>query len=249
MLVCLNRRRSTPGVDTDLEHDGPKTPRPSIPPIFVVAIALWGACAIAYLSLREADPSYLAPGAISTLVAALLLAGGLVRAGRAPLVLLLLVGTLLGVSCASGGAWRAQSSIDSLADMRVDWTIELTEDSNPGLYGSSASARAIGVDGASYPVEVRFDDDVMLFVRCALPYTGSIDRPSRRNAALLWEKGLVGQLDVASVDVEDVAELSPIERARARAIDLFAEYAGRLSRHTASPRLRLSSDGRCRGGV
>lgn len=234
MMTCMERliarllesTQIDAGVDTDLEHDGPKTPRPSIPPIFVVAIALWGACAIAYLSLRGADPSYLAPGAISTLVAALLLAGGLVRARRAPLVLLLLVGILLGISCASGGAWRAQSSIDSLADAQVDWTIELTGDSNPGLYGSSASARAIGVDGASYPVEVRFDDGVMLLCGARFPYTGSIDRPSERNAALLWEKGLVGQLDVASVDVEDVAELSPIERARARAIDLFAEYAG-----------------------
>ena len=59
MMTCMERliarllesTQIDAGVDTDLEHDGPKTPRPSIPPVFVVAIALWGACAIASMAL------------------------------------------------------------------------------------------------------------------------------------------------------------------------------------------------------
>lgn len=207
-------------------EDDPGPRRPSIPPVFVVMGSLWASCAVGFLAFRHVDPRTLLVMSATTLFGSLCLAARLVLEKRASPAAVVLIGVLLGLLCASSGAWRMQFSTDMLDGAAHDWTVVLAEDIGPGLHGSSGAARVIGVDGVSFPVEVRFDESVDLLCGTRFACEGVVEHPDERSEAYLWGKGLIGRLDVGRLPDGAVAPSSLVESLRAQAIGLFEKHGG-----------------------
>ena len=136
-------------------EDDPGPRRPSIPPVFVVMGSLLGIMRGRVPRVPACRSEDVARDVGDDAFGSLCLAARLVLEKRASPAAVVLIGVLLGLLCASSGAWRMQFSTDMLDGAAHDWTVVLAEDIGPGLHGSSGAARVIGVDGVSFPVEVR----------------------------------------------------------------------------------------------
>lgn len=182
-----------------MESAGSPAPvRPSVPPVLLCGLALWGMCAVLYAVpmswAYEAALLAFAAGALGAAVAAM----GLWRRG-ARTAWCLLLGCALGACCAAGGAaqLREQAERAQLAGFQ-SYRFELLEDARAGSYGSNALARTWLPDGSACTVLLRFSENIDARYGDAVVANVSLSAPAASQEERCWQSGAAAVADVSA---------------------------------------------------
>lgn len=215
------------------QYRGRPPQRPSIPPIFVIAVAFWATVLCASSALAPGAPCSSAPDPALAAVAVVL--GGLsiavvLRAWRtrATGALMLVVGILLGASLACAHEVSVRLDERALAAERPgSHAFTAVADASPSEYGASVTARMECAAGGAVRVRVLMDDEG---VRCGERFAAAvvIDEADRDVAARLRAQGIVGTVSAyAPVErLEREGVLGALVKLRARAVALFDGFEG-----------------------
>lgn len=201
-------------------------PRPHLPPLLLVGLALWAGVALVYPHLREAGRETCAVVALAGATIGLGLAGACVRRRRVPVGAMLPIG-LAAALVASGIAGMRVASAESLIGREADWECTLTTDARSSPYGATAQARAQSDYGA---VAVRLNlpaEGCSLMQGERIMVSAPLAAPAAGSAEYFWNAGLGGSLTLRSMLAErGRADVPLLLGLRRRAVELLGAFAG-----------------------
>lgn len=207
--------------------------RPSLPPLFYMAVAVWTALLCTSFAIAPRAP--LASASDATLaVAAVALALGVLAVALAGWRARANVLSLLAIGVLAGSALSCASELDLRYDERALGeegaglhAFTALADASPSDYGASVTARMELAAGGSVRVRVLVDEDG---VRCGERFAAPVTvKPSGAEvAARLRAQGIVGTVSAYAPLERHEREglMAALVELRARAIALFDGYAG-----------------------
>lgn len=207
--------------------------RPSLPPLFYMAAAVWTALLCTSFAIAPGAPLASASDATLAVAAVALAFGALAVAlagwrARANVLSLLAIGVLVGsaLSCASELDLRHDERALGEEDAGLHAFTALA-DASPSDYGASVTARMELAAGGSVRVRVLVDEDgVRCGERFAAPAT--VKPSGAEVAARLRAQGIVGTVSAYAPLERHEREglMGALVELRARAIALFDGYTG-----------------------
>ncbi|WP_206214555.1 DNA internalization-related competence protein ComEC/Rec2 [Adlercreutzia sp. ZJ242] len=198
-----------------------------MPPLLVVALALWAACAGAYTLLGSLPKP--AAGAFGVAGAALSAACGVLLARRRRAAIwCVLLGLCLGACCAGCGAYAVRAASEPLVGNARTWTFTLAEDARSGSFGAQALAWAQDDAGARVKVSLMLGEDAgMLLAGSRLEATCALEEAPEERQAFLWGEGACATARARSPRMlEDRGPLAPVRALRMQAIGALGAYGG-----------------------
>lgn len=171
--------------------------RPSLPPVLLLALALWGSCAAGIELLYGASAQECLCLCIAGFVAAAM--GVVLLVARQGLAACLLIGIALGCLLAGTQAGVLLRQAENLLHQPAFYEVQLVRDARSGDYGASALART--QQGAL--VRLRFAGDAPYLVGDRLRVHAAFDAPSQKQARDSWRQGVVGVARVGECEVLD----------------------------------------------
>ena len=199
-------------------------PRPSLPPLLVAGLVLWGTAALVWPRLAEADAAFMGALAVGAIGCAAILAVACALIRKVPTLALVVLGICAGCALSAVHGLALGASMSGV-DGEREWACILAEDAKEGAFGWSARAVVEDRAGASLRARVQLPDDGGLWLQGdRLVVSADIRAPSAASRSYYWDGALAGSIDARAG--KRLPGAAPLLGLRERAIDLLETYGG-----------------------
>lgn len=195
--------------------------RPSVPPLLFVALAMWLSLAgiIDGLRLQSQTICLIVAGIGATIVIVSLAC--LLKSLPAA-VCCIMLGAALGAVCGGFQAYSIHAAQDSLVGTASEEAVELAQDAQKGMYGSSSLATFVLDSGQTVKVRLSFNHETDDLVGTKMRIHATWKAPSEKAAVDSWRKGVAASAVVySSTAVDEEGPLAAVRTFRERSLDVL----------------------------
>lgn len=207
--------------------DEARPPRPSLPPLLLVGLAIWAVAALLWPMTRTLESTALVVAACGGILGAALIAVCGIRRASAPVLAVVALGGCAAVAFVCLGAWVQHTAVDRTLDFEGPWTCTLTADAKATEFGWSAEARVRNEEGLSAKVRLNLPkEEGGLLCGDRLVVASRVRQPDDAFRERWWNAGVVGSLAVEGAACAEVKSVPVLSDVRKRALGAIARFGG-----------------------
>ena len=202
-------------------------PRPSLPPLLIAGLALWGTAAVLWPLAGRVEGGLLAALLGSALVVGAAWAVWCLRRRAVPVRAVIGLAVLAAVIAVGAAALSLRSASEAAYGYEGPRLCTLTTDAKPSEFGWRAEGRLTGEGLRPVRVRVNLPAEAAGMLRGAQFAVGeSVAAPDPAFRERSWEAGLAGTVTVGEASLGSAALDSPVARWRQRAVELIGQHGG-----------------------